>query len=100
MSRRLLLTGAIPILGLVALFAGLALSTRDLADVRIEYAGNAYVGGRVVSAAEAARDDVVRTDERVDGLQVWVPRPREAAAPLVYLLRPDGRYHRYELEEG
>jgi hypothetical protein len=97
MSRRLLLTAGIPLVGLVALLAGLALATRDLAEVRVEYAGNAYTGGRVVPAAEAG--DVVPTDERLNGLQVWVPRPAEAAAPAVFLLRADGRFHRYELEE-
>lgn len=97
MSRRLLLTAGIPILGLVALGAVLALAARDLADLRIEYAGNTYTGGRVVPADEAG--DLVPTDERIDGLQVWVPRPAEAAAPAVYLLRPDGRFHRYERDE-
>jgi hypothetical protein len=97
MSRRLLLTAGIPILGLVALGAALALATRDLADLRVEYAGSSYTGGRVVAAAEAG--DVVPTDERIGGLQVWVPRPSEAAAPAVYLLRADGRFHRYELDE-
>lgn len=97
MSRRLLLVAGIPLIGLVVLFAGLALATRDLADLRVEYAGNEYTGGRVVSAAEAG--DVVPTDERIDGLQVWVPRPDAATAPAVFLLRADGRYHRYELAE-
>ncbi len=97
MSRRLLLTAGIPIVGLVALTGALALATRDLADVRIVYAGNSYTGGRVVTPAEVG--DAVPTDERIDGLQVWVPRPSEAAAPLVFLLRADGRFHRYELDE-
>ena len=80
MSRRLLLTGAIPILGLVALFAGLALATRDLAEVRIEYGGNAYTGGRVVSPAAAAGGGHGPERERVEGLQVGVPRETAAGS--------------------
>jgi hypothetical protein len=97
MSRRLLLTAGIPIVGLVALAGALALASRDLTDLRVQYGGNSYTGGRVVPAAEAG--DLVPTDERIGGLQVWVPRPAEAAASTVYLLRADGRFHRYELDE-
>ena len=95
MSRRLLLTGGIPILGLLLLFAGLALVTRDLADPSVTYAAREYTGGTVVSMGT---DELVPTELRIDGLQVWVPRIPVAAPPTIYLLRPDGRFHRYELE--
>ena len=96
MSRRLLLTGGIPVLGLVVLFAGLGFAARDLADVSITYRGNEYVGGRIVAAADAEREAATPTDERVDGLQVWVRAADQAVPPVVFLLRPDGRFHRYE----
>lgn len=97
MSRRLLLTGVIPILGLLVLFAGLALATRDLADPSLRYAGRQYTGGRVVAAAEAGRDALLPTETRVDGLQLWVPGGAPAPPPVVYLQRADGRFHRYRL---
>ena len=97
MSRRLLLTGGIPILGLLVLFAGLALATRDLADPSVGYAGREYTGGRVVAAAEVGRGTLVPTETRVDGLQLWVPRAAAAPPPVVYLQRADGRFHRYRL---
>lgn len=97
MSRRLVLTGGIPILGLLALFAGLALATRDLADPTVAYGGREYTGGRLVSAAEAGRDALLPTEERIDGLQVWVPRDAAASPPVIYLQRADGRFHRYRL---
>lgn len=100
MSRRLLLTGGIPILGLIFLFAGLALATRDLADVSVTYDGHDYTGGRIVAASEAAREGAAPTGERIDGLQVWVPQPQTPAQPVLLLLRADGRFHRYELEGG
>jgi hypothetical protein len=96
MSRRLLFTGGIPILGLLLLFAGLALLTRDLADPSVTYAGRAYVGGGVVTVSS---DDLVPTELRLDGLQVWVPRIAVAIPPAIYLQRADGRFHRYRLEE-
>jgi hypothetical protein len=97
MSRRLLFTGGIPILGLLVLFAGLALATRDLADVTVAYAGREYTGGLVVSAAEAGGDELLPTEIRVDGLQAWVPRAAAGPPPVLYLLRADGRFHRYRL---
>ena len=100
MSRRLLLTGGIPVLGLVVLFAGLALATRDLASLSIEYAGREYTGGRIVSAADAEAAAAAPTDERVDGLQVWLPAGGEAVPRVVFLLRADGRFHRYRRAEG
>lgn len=96
MSRRLLLTGGIPVLGLIALFAGLALATRDLADVSISYAGQQYTGGRVVPAADASAAGAQPTDERVNELQVWVPPAGLTVSPVVFLLRADGSFHRYE----
>jgi hypothetical protein len=98
MSRRLLLTGGIPVVGLIALFAVLALATRDLADVTIAYGGQQYNGGRIVPAGEAAAAGAQPTDERVGELQVWVPPAGAAAPPVVFLLRADGRFHRYERE--
>jgi hypothetical protein len=97
MSRRLLYTGGIPILGLLLLFAGLALATRDLADPSVTYAGREYTGGRVVAAAEAPREALLPTEVRVDGLQVWVERAAAAPPPVLYLQRADGRFHRYTL---
>jgi hypothetical protein len=96
MSRRLVLTGGIPIVGLIVLFAGLAFAARDLADVSIAYRGNDYAGGRIVSAAEAQGESAAPTDDRVDGLQVWVRATEEAVPTVVFLLRADGRFHRYE----
>jgi hypothetical protein len=96
MSRRLLFTGGIPVLGLLVLFAGLALATRDLADVAVAYEGREYTGGLVVSAAEAGSDELLPTERRIDGLQVWVPRASGATPPpVLYLQRADGRFHRY-----
>ena len=97
MSRRLLLTGGIPILGLLLLFAGLALATRDLADPSVTYAGREYNGGRVVSAAEVGRVELLPTETRVNGLQAWVPRAAAVPPPVVYLQRGDGRFQRYRL---
>jgi len=96
MSKRLLLTGGIPVLGLIALFAGLALATRDLADVTITYAGQEYNGGRIVPAADATAGGAQPTDERINELQVWLPPAGPAAPEIVFLLRADGRFHRYE----
>ena len=95
MSRRLLFTGGIPILGLLVLFAGLALATRDLADVSVAYGGRAYTGGLIVSASEVGSDELLPTEARIDGLQVWVPRASGATPPVLYLQRADGRFHRY-----
>jgi hypothetical protein len=100
MTRRLVLTAGIPIIGLVVLFAGLALATRDLAAVTIEYRGEAYTGGRVVSADAAAAEQATPTDERVGALQVWIPAGTGAVPALVFLLRADGRFHRYERSDG
>ncbi len=100
MSRHLILTGGIPVIGLVVLFAGLALATRDLADVSIEYAGREYTGGRVVSAADAAAAGAAPTDERVGDLQVWLPASEEAVPRVVFLLRADGRFRRYTRAAG
>ena len=97
MSRRLLLTGGIPILGLLLLFAGLALATRDLADPSVAYAGREYTGGGVVSVGT---EELVPTETRLDGLQVWVPRIPVAVPAAVYLQRPDGRFHRYRLGDA
>lgn len=97
MSRRLLLTGGIPILGLIFLFAGLALATRDLADLSVAYAGREYTGGRVVSASEARSGELVPTETRIDGLQVWLRTASAAVPPVLYLQRGDGRFHRYRL---
>lgn len=99
MSRRLLLTAGIPLVGLVVLFAGLALATRDLADVTVDFRGNEYVGGRVVSATDAEREAAAPTDERVNGLQVWLRASEEATPAVLFLLRADGRFHRYTLAE-
>ncbi|HWN22645.1 MAG TPA: hypothetical protein VNP93_11775 [Gaiellaceae bacterium] len=97
MSRRLLYTGGIPILGLLLLFAGLALVTRDLADPSVTYAGREYTGGAIVTVAS---DELVPTELRLDGLQVWLPRIAVAVPPTIYLQRADGRFHRYRLEDA
>ncbi len=100
MSRRLLFIGGIPILGLLVLFAGLALATRDLADVSVAYAGREYTGGLVVSASEADDERLLPTESRIDGLQVWLPGAPAATPQFLYLQRADGRFHRYRLADA
>ncbi len=82
--------------GVIALFAGLALATRDLVDVTITYAGQQYSGSRVVPAADATAVGAQPTDARVNELQVWVPPAGPVAPEVVFLLSADGRFHRYE----
>ena len=92
MSRRLLLTGGIPILGLLSLFAGLALVTRDLADPSVTYAAREYTGGAVVSMASDELVPTERADRRPAGVGAQDPgrgaahdlpaAPRRAVPPL------------------
>jgi len=46
-----------------------------------------------------ASDELVPTELRLDGLQVWLPRIAVAVPPTIYLQRADGRFHRYRLKD-
>jgi hypothetical protein len=90
MSRRLLATIAIPLLGLLFLLGGLAYLTGQVAAV--EYRGRAYEETGTVPSTRA----YVPTPDRIGNRQVFVPeRPGSGPPPAILLQSADGTLTAY-----
>ena len=91
MTTRLIMTMAIPLVGLLLLLGALAVVAGG--DAKVTYADRTYTGGAIVPQPA----DLVPTDDRVREKQVWTLARAAAPPASVYLQRPDGRFERYDL---
>ena len=94
MTRRMLITVLLPVVGLLVLLGAIAVAARQ--QTTVSYHGRPYEAAGALQPSEVSALGLEPTDERLGQRQVWLAPSAAAQPKTLYLQLADGRFQVYE----